>query len=139
MHDPTAHHLGITVAELDRSLAFYRDTLDLSVIDRFEVSGDAFATGVGIDDAAALFVHLDAGDVRLELVSYEPAGEDPAPGALNDTGATHLALGVEDVQASYEALPEAVPTLSAPQTTASGTTICFLRDPDGNLVELLEA
>jgi len=31
-----------------------------------------------------------------------------------------------------------VTTLSEPQTTDSGTRICFLQDPEGNLVEALE-
>ena len=58
---------------------------------------------------------------------------------LNRPGAAHLGLSVPDVDAAYEGLSEAVETLSEPRTTESGTRICFLRDPEGNLVELLDA
>jgi len=45
---------------------------------------------------------------------------------------------VTNLDAFYDSLPADVETLSPPQTTESGTRICFLRDPEGNLVELLE-
>lgn len=137
--DLTAHHVGLTVTDLDRAVAFYRDTLGLDVLTRFSVGGDAFATGVGIPGASAEFAHLDAGGARVELVAYDPEGDDSAHARLNQPGATHLGLEVEDLDAFYADLPEDVPTISEPQTTESGTRICFLRDPDGHLVEVLEA
>ena len=50
---PTAHHFAVTVSDLDRAVAFYRDTLGLDVLSEFTVGGDAFATGVGINGASA--------------------------------------------------------------------------------------
>ncbi len=134
-----AHHFGITVADLDSAVAFYRDELGLEVIERFSVSGEGFATGVGVDDAEGEFAHLDLGDARLELVAYDPAGADRRGGRVNDAGATHLGIGVESVAAVYDGLSESVETLSEPQTTASGSVICFVRDPEGNLIELIES
>ncbi|WP_419181176.1 VOC family protein [Haloarcula pelagica] len=136
--DATAHHYAITVEDLERSIEFYRDSLGLDVLSRFSVGGEAFATGVGVDGASAEFAHLDAGDARLELVSYDPEGDQrPAP-RLNEPGATHLGLEVDDLAAVADELPADVETLSEPQTTESGTAILFVVDPEGNLVELLE-
>jgi catechol 2,3-dioxygenase-like lactoylglutathione lyase family enzyme len=161
MAELTGHHVGVTVSDLDRAVAFYRDVLGLDVLSRFSVGGDAFATGVGIDGARADFAHLDAGGVRLELVAYESSETDDAPSEtdsievgsieagspgndtppaaprLNEPGATHVGLAVDDVEARYAALPDDIETLSEPQTTESGTTIFFLRDPEGNLIEVL--
>jgi catechol 2,3-dioxygenase-like lactoylglutathione lyase family enzyme len=136
--DATAHHFGLTVSDLDRAVEFYRDVLGLEVLTRFTVGGDAFATGVGVEDASAEFAHLDAGGARLELVEYEPEGDAHERPELNRPGATHPGLSVDDLDAVFEALPEDVETISDPQTTESGTTIVFVRDPEGNLVELLE-
>ena len=136
--DPTAHHFAVTVSDLDRAVAFYRDTLGLDVLSEFSVGGDAFATGVGIDGASADFAHLGAGDARVELVEYTPEGDDRPEGDLNQPGATHLGLEVDDLDSVYASLPESVEPIAEPQTTESGTRICFLRDPDGTLVELLE-
>lgn len=137
MPELRGHHVGVTVSDLDRAVDFYRDVLGLPVLDRFSVDGEAFSTGVGVDGASADFAHLDAGGVRVELVAYEPEGDVIESGAVNRPGAAHLGFEVEDLDAVYESLPDDVETLSAPQTTASGTTILFLRDPEGNLVELL--
>ena len=72
---PSAHHYGITVSDLDRVVTFYRDVLGLDAIAEFSVGGEAFATGVNVEGASAEFTHLDAGDTRIELVSYDPEGE----------------------------------------------------------------
>lgn len=139
MSDCSAHHFGVTVSDLNRAVAFYRDVFGLDVLSRFSVGGEAFSTGVGVDGATGDFAHLDAGDVRVELVAYEPTGDAHDPNRLNQPGATHLGLSVDDLDAFYAELPEHVETLSEPQTTESGTRILFVRDPEGNLVEVLEA
>jgi Glyoxalase/Bleomycin resistance protein/Dioxygenase superfamily. len=66
------------------------------------------------------------------------SGEDRATGDLNEPGATHLGVEVDDIDDFYDSIPADVETISEPQTTDTGTTICFLRDPDGHLVEVLE-
>ena len=137
MTELIAHHVGITVSDLDTVTEFYQSVFDCEIIAEFSVDGNAFATGVDIPNASAEFVHLDLGSVRLELVAYEPAGDDRPPADLNDAGATHLGVDVDDVDEFYESLPASVETLSPPQTTATGTKICFLRDPDGTLIEVL--
>lgn len=137
--DLAAHHVGITVRDLDRAVEFYHDVLDLSVLDRFSVSGPEFATAVGVEGATGSFCHLDAGGARVELIEYDPEGEAIDDEEINQPGATHLGLSTGDVDAFYEGLPDSIETLSDPRTTESGSRILFVRDPEGNLVELIEA
>ncbi|WP_136718176.1 VOC family protein [Halorientalis salina] len=139
MQDLSAHHVGITVSDLDRAVEFYSEGLGLDVLARFSIGGEAFATGVGVDGASADFAHLDADGARVELVEYDPEGDDDTGGDVNQPGAKHLGLAVDDVDAFYENLPEDAETISEPQTTESGTRILFVRDPEGNLVEILDA
>ena len=143
MSDPTAHHVGVTVSDLDRAVDFYTDTFGLDVLAEFSVDGEAFSDAVDVPGASASFAHLNGGDVVVELVEYEPqadSGSDSgAAPELNRSGATHLGLSVDDVETFYTDLDEDVETLSPPRTTASGTTICFVRDPEGNLIEVLDA
>ncbi|WP_254524902.1 VOC family protein [Natrinema caseinilyticum] len=134
----SAHHVGLTVADLEATLAFYRDVLDLSIADRFSVGGEAFADAVGVEGARADFAHLEADGIRIELVEYDPAARAAPATGLNQPGAAHVGLSVEDLDAFYASLPEDVPTISDPRTTESGTRILFLRDPEGNLIEVLE-
>jgi len=137
--DPTAHHVGITVADLDRAVDFYVETFDLDLLSEFSVAGDAFAEAVAVEGASAEFAHLDADGARIELVAYDPAGGSAADPKLNRRGATHLGLSVDDVEAFYDDLADDVETLSPPRTTESGTTVLFVRDPEGNLIEVLDA
>jgi predicted enzyme related to lactoylglutathione lyase len=56
--------------------------------------------------------------------------------------AHHVGITVSNLDRAvsfYDSLPEGVRTLSEPQTTESGTRICFLQDSEGNLVEVLDA
>ena len=133
-----AHHFGVTVTELDRAIEFYRDVLGLPVLDRFTVEGPSFSKCVGVEGATGKFAHLDAEGVRVELVEYDPEAAGGTKNAINRPGAKHLGLEIDDVEAFYEALPEGVETLSEPQTTESGSRILFLRDPEDNLVEIIE-
>ncbi len=50
----------------------------------------------------------------------------------------HFGFTVDDLEAFYEDLPADAETLSEPQTTATGNSILFVRDPEENLVEVLE-
>ena len=144
MSDPTAHHVGVTVTDLDRAVEFYTTTFDLDVVAEFAVGGDAFAEAVAVEGASAEFVHLDADGAVVELVAYDAAVESDDDSAtddpdLNRPGATHLGLTVDDVEAFYADLADDVETLSPPRTTESGTTVLFVRDPEGNLIEVLDA
>ncbi|AEH35685.1 VOC family protein [Halopiger xanaduensis] len=137
-HDLQSHHVGITVEDLEAVLPFYRDVLGFDVADRFQVDGEAFSTAVGVDDAAANFVHLEADGIRVEIVEYEPQARASPDAGLNQPGAKHLGFTVADLESFYADLPDDVETLSEPQTTATGNSILFLRDPEDNLVEVLE-
>jgi catechol 2,3-dioxygenase-like lactoylglutathione lyase family enzyme len=139
--DPTPHHVGVTVSDLDRAVAFYTETFGLDVAAEFAVGGEAFADAVDVENATADFAHLvaDGGETVVELVAYDPAGEPTDDAALNRPGAIHLGLSVDDVEAFYGELDGDVETLSEPRTTESGTTVLFVVDPDGNLIEVLDA
>ncbi|WP_327053499.1 VOC family protein [Halomicrococcus gelatinilyticus] len=139
MEELQAHHFGVTVTELDRAVEFYRDVLGLTVLSRFTVEGPSFSTAVDVDGATGRFAHLDADGARIELVEYEPGGAGKAEDTINRPGAKHLGLETDDVDAFYETVPGDVETLSEPQTTESGSRILFLRDPEDNLVEIIES
>ena len=138
MGSPTAHHIGIAVEDLETMVAFYRDTLKFTVTDEFTLAGDAFSTGLGVEDLEGEFARLLMGGVLLELVEYTPAHETTPVNGVTDPGSIHLAVSYDDVEAFYEELT-GVDTVSEPVTTPSGTTIVFFRDPEDNLVEIVNS
>lgn len=119
---PTLSRIGqiaITVSDVEKALAFYRDTLGLEFL---------FAPGPNL-------AFLQAGDVRIMLSTPQGAG---AVGANSI-----LYFHVANIELAYTALVDAgVRGEGAPELVAQmpdhDLWLGFLRDPDGNIVGLME-
>lgn len=144
MQELQTHHVGIVVSDLEAAVSFYRDALGLSVVDEFTLAEDGIGNAIGVDGATGDFVHLSAGGddgdgTRIELIEYDPAGDDSAADAINRVGAKHVGFAVDDISEFYESLPDEVEPISEPQGIEIDTSILFFRDPEGNFVEVVEA
>lgn len=107
----------IYVSDMQRSTAFYRDTLGLPL--KFTSPGWTEFNNTGTP--LALHRHL--------------AGEQQAPQAT--AGHATLLFVVDDLQATFEALKQAgVHFASEPQTQPTGRTFAVLQDPDGFSITL---
>jgi lactoylglutathione lyase len=117
-------HVGLRVADLERSLAFYRAL-------GYEVLGGVPATELG---SLTMLKLPDDEFVSLELV-HDPAGNRVEPGGFN-----HLVVKVEAMHDTVarlaadgiEAEPPASPDGSDDFFTA------WLTDPDGYRIELVQ-
>ena len=111
--------IAVTVGNVEAALRFYRDVLGLPFL---------FSAGPDL-------AFLDAGGIRLMLTIPQGAGSVGANSTLyfkvSDIGATHSAL------VARGATNEREPQLTAKMPDHE-LWIGFLRDPDGNLVGLLE-
>jgi catechol 2,3-dioxygenase-like lactoylglutathione lyase family enzyme len=139
------HHTGLTVRDLNRSVAFYRDLLGCLVVMEQSKVGGYLAAIVGYPGASVRMAHLKAhsGELVIELFEYvSPATMDldlePAK-----VGNAHLCLLVPDLDAVYARLePAGVDFFSAPVDIDTGANAggkgVYLRDPDGIILELFE-
>lgn len=138
----TGHHQGIVVSDLDRAVEFYRDVLGMAELFRLSTDPEPFGELLGVDrDAPADIAFLDAGGgMKLELEAHDSGDVNVNQAAdPTDVGYPHLCLEVEDIEAACEELEDEVAFLSRPgSATESGATIVYFRDPDGNLIELIE-
>lgn len=140
------HHVGVTVADLDRSLGFYRDLLGIGVRERVEDSGADLAAVTGLPEAHVRIADLELGDGRvIELVEYVAPEGRPLHQRTCDPGSCHLAVEVGDVDAACRRLRAAgIEVRSDPVTLAdagphwTGVRIVYAVDPDGVTVELLQ-
>lgn len=138
-------HVGLTVASLDRSIAFYRDVFGCTVIATKEARGDYIATITGFADAHLRIALLDTPGTgpRLELLEYlHPDGATAAPRTC-DVASAHVCFQVDDIDAACTYLRErGVPLRSEPVTSPSGPNrgarAVYLSDPDGFTLELLQ-
>jgi glyoxylase I family protein len=123
-------HVGMTVSDLDASIAFYGDRLGLTLLLRRATPGGEVA-------------FLDAGGGQLEMVC--PNGPVATPArrvGASEAGMRHLTFAVDDVDATYERLAEAgVTTLEPPRDAYNRDVfarVAFILDPDGIVVELAQ-
>ncbi|GIH65721.1 hypothetical protein Msi02_65380 [Microbispora siamensis] len=118
-------HVEIGVADLARSLDFYRDLLDLT-----PAEGPAESAGVA---------WLPAGSVLLKLVE---TGDGDLGGWVNDDlqrGIRHIGFKVGDVDLRAERVRDAgVPFTLPPLDAVGGVRIAFFQDPDGTHLEITD-
>jgi catechol 2,3-dioxygenase-like lactoylglutathione lyase family enzyme len=131
-------HTSFTVADVERSIGFY-ERLGFEPDKRYVSAGPDAEEGTGTDCAEieiGWMRHPDGGPM-LEFLRYrgEPVGRSPHNSVV---GAAHICLCVEDVEAEAARLEsEGVQFVSAPHSDEFGVTWVYMRDPDGNVVELV--
>ena len=141
-------HYGIVVESLDRSIPWWNRFLQVEPFERKTWKAaeldDYVGRVVGYPDCdlSGAFWALPGGTV-IEMLEYH----SPAPGHVDmesyNVGNTHLCFETADIRADYERLrdhaefrsPEPVQSVWGPY---QGTLVCYLRDPDGISVELVQ-
>ena len=139
-------HSGITVSDMERSLSFYRDGLDLEVVlDR--VSNDDYLFRVVALDAKAVrlvYLRIPSSAAMLELMEFRGIERHPASARPCDPAASHISLFVADLEALHRRLlaagfksrsPAPVEIAAGPN---QGGKAVYMLDPDEYLVELFE-
>lgn len=135
-------HVGIVVANMQRSLWFYRDLLGMQVWADYRDHSDYVRAITATPNADIWMVKLRASDGgSIELLQYLSHPQDvPEPRRAFDVGCNHVALQVNDIDAIYQKLKNAGITFHAPPTISSdgGAKVTYCRDPEGVIVELVE-
>jgi catechol 2,3-dioxygenase-like lactoylglutathione lyase family enzyme len=140
----TLDHVGFTVSDLDRSSEWYALLLGDQPFLRkvWEVGYVGEIVGYPECSLECALFNLPNG-VVLELLQYVA----PAPGTVDmetyNIGNGHLCLVTEDMDADYERLRGHAEFRSArpvevPWGPYKGGRVCYLRDPDGISVELVQ-
>jgi diaminopimelate decarboxylase len=138
-------HVAFTVADLDRSVEFYRDVVGLTVRDRGRIEPELIERMTGIPGAEVEFADVLAGSHVLELLEYRTPRPRPSTGSGQRIGGVHVGLRVDDARAVHARLVAAgIQPLSAPVllpddgTDWSGALVFYVRDPDGVMLEVVE-
>ena len=125
-------HTTISVADVDKSLAFYRDLLGFPYLGRL-----TYNNKVGL-----LIDFLDIGNNGLlEIFSFTKAPVQPSETIDNDLqlGMRHIGFKVNSVDTTTARLKQAgVVFTMEPTDAVGGVRIAFFKDPDGTLIEIQE-
>jgi lactoylglutathione lyase len=120
-------HTCYRITDIDRSVSFYQ-ALGFKEIGRVPIREEAINVFMGLPD--------DGAEPRLEL-TYNVGREEPYE---IGTGYGHIAITTADLHGTLERLgnqgiePERPPY----SVRDGGSRLCFVRDPDGYRIEIIE-
>lgn len=134
-------HVGINVDDLAAAVEFFVE-LGLEVRGEGEVEGSEVDRIVGLEGVRSelVFLRTPDGHSQLELVKFHsPAMPDGDPDAPpNAPGLRHLTFAVDDVEAVLARLQGRGAELVGELVSYGGYRTCYLRGPEGVIVELAE-
>jgi catechol 2,3-dioxygenase-like lactoylglutathione lyase family enzyme len=140
----TADHTGITVVNLERSLAFWQDVLGFELSHRAHQKGELASEITGVPGAEISLAVLKAPGHKIELLEYHaPPERKRADLRPCDTGSVHVALTVDNLDAVLSMIAESGwKAAGRPQTLKSGPNagkrVVYVRDPDGTTIEFMQ-
>jgi catechol 2,3-dioxygenase-like lactoylglutathione lyase family enzyme len=140
--------VGMTVSDMERSLAFYTNVLSFEPVSDVEVAGDAYEHLQGVFGLRLRVVRLQLGDESIVLSEYLAPKGRPAPidARSNDRWFQHIAMIVSDMDRAYRWLrrhqvehvspgPQRLPDWNP---HAGGIEAFYFKDPDGHALEILQ-
>jgi lactoylglutathione lyase len=134
---PVYNHTGLVVSDIERSKRFYEQVFGFCAWYDLAVPDEASAKLLGLEPplgVQTLYLVLDG--FVLELMQYTAPGAQTAwrRRTMNEPGLTHLSISVDDIGAAAQRAVEHGGEII--EDSDLGIAL-FIRDPDGQLLELL--
>ena len=140
-----ADHTGITVSNLERSLAFWRDVLGLELSHTAHQTGELAREITGVTGSEIkLAVLKTLSGHKIELLEYlAPPDRKHSDVRPCDVGHVHVALLVDDLDAILEKIAGSGWKAAGKQQTLktgpnAGKRVVYVRDPDGTTIEFMQ-
>jgi lactoylglutathione lyase len=130
-------HIGLRVRDLDRSKRFY-EALGFTEVKRLTVPDKMAAGLLGLTPPIGFeAAYLQNNGFVLQLITFSgyPA-PDEAERGMTGAGLTHLSIAVDDMAHAQAAVKAAGGAIVA---DPGGGFACMVRDPEGQLLELLHS
>ncbi len=132
-------HIGLTVRDIDRSVAFYERYLGMRLTEKFEYPEEKIGHGVAV--AAGAFVRCDVTHHELSIfrMRKDILGDDAPAAPRFGFGLHHIAFELgspEDLKALYVSMrDDGVEIVNCRKGGPGNQPRFYARDPDGNLLE----
>ncbi len=140
-------HIGITVRDMDKALAFYQDVLGMEKLGEATFAGPEASRLTRIPGTVLRAAYLRGGKgikgPPLELLHFvQPSSKGTPYPQLNNPGITEVAFWVDDIQqVTADLMARGVEFYSAPQLfefAGSKAKAVYFLDPDGTTLELIQ-
>ena len=117
-------HTRYRVADLEKTVAFYRDVLGLAEVDR----------KVSPRGSTLVFLKAPQSEELIEICHYPASGP-----VIVGPDLTHLAFSVDDLAAfAKHAASKGYPLSDGPTPTGNGSIIAFVDAPEGYEIEIIQ-
>jgi catechol 2,3-dioxygenase-like lactoylglutathione lyase family enzyme len=136
------HHVGIRVADIERSVRFYTEVFDGTplTLPYLREGPEAESAMGGIPGVRYLVCQLQLSNGVVEPFQFLDPKLPTGPIAAPRGGVLHFGLQVPDVPRALERLEAAGGKRAWPEVRTMGTVhVIYATDPDGNLIEILDA
>lgn len=134
-------HAGITVSDFNRAVKFYWDVFGAPLVGVSDAPADRVKGFFGVEAPNATckigWIRFKGGAV-VEIFHFEPQLA-AQPVAWNRVGMTHLCLNVRGIHKWHDYLKrKGVEMLGEPEQSPRGHWLFFVKDFDGNLIEITD-
>jgi len=139
-----ADHTGFTVANLERSVAFWQDVLGFELSHRAHHTGELASEVTGVPGAEISIAVLKGYGHKIELLEYHaPANRKRVDLKPCDVGSVHVAFTVDNLDAVLSTVAASCwHAAGKPQTLKTGPNagkrVVYVRDPDGTTIEFMQ-
>lgn len=138
------HHVGLTTSNADRAVKFYCEHFGGKIVKEFqwEPGNAEFNTRLGLPESAGWITLIEFGGARLEIFEFSvpQTRASNSRSEVSDPGFTHICFETDDCYAEYDRLKKAGVEFHAPPLLMpAGGIFAYARDPDGNIIEILQA
>ena len=135
-----ADHVAMSVKDMEKAIAFYRDVVGMEkVFDREFAEG--MARLIGVEGTRVRVVHMKLNDSMIELFDYAyPPGREPRPDRQqSDFGLIHIGFIVEDFWGTYRhLLDHGVQFLADPVEIRPGVHVAYFHGVEYEVCEIRE-
>ena len=134
-------HTGLVVKDLQASLDFYIKKLGFTVKVLSNEDSAFIDTILGLHDSELTTVKLVLkGGAMIELLDFKENTTNIIDRKIIDTGPTHMAFTVDDLDETYKSLSEnGIEFISEPKISPDGfAKVAFCSAPEGTYIELVE-
>jgi catechol 2,3-dioxygenase-like lactoylglutathione lyase family enzyme len=134
-------HSGITVSDFNRAVQFYWEVFGCPLVGVADSDPERIRTFFGVEgenrSCKIGWIRVPGGAV-LEIFAFNPQ-LPPEAIPWNKVGLTHISFNVRNLQRWYDYLQATgVQCISQPERSPRGHSFFFIKDFDGNLIELMD-
>lgn len=134
-------HVGLTVTNFNATVRFYSDVFGCRLVGVSDTPSERVRAFFGVDGEAPSckigWIRVPDGGV-LEIFEFQPK-QPTVVVQWNRVGLTHFSFNVRNTQRWHDYLvSKGVEVVSVPERSPRGHTFFFAKDPDGNLIELMD-